>query len=351
VYIENQHGEPSGPSLEILSAARKVADRLGQRVVAVLLGFELKDRIHEPIKYGADEVLYVDDERLKSYACLPYTRMLHDMARWRRPYALLFVADEIGKDLAPRLAARLQTGLATDNIELEVGEFFYGPSKTTFSNLLVQIRPDFATRVAKIYTPRHRPQIATVRPGNFKALKPDPSRTGLTTTFTASFGPEDFKLVVEGIEDLPKTSVNLEGANCLISLGLGILRDGRGTSRNPRDAYNLAQDLAEAIAGRWGMKVEIGSSRGLIYAGLKELEGLITVERQIGQTGKTVSPEVYFALGISGAVQHRVGMQKSKKIVAVNIDPTAPILEISHYPIVGDLYEVVPRIIGEIRRH
>ncbi|MBI2183508.1 MAG: electron transfer flavoprotein subunit alpha/FixB family protein [Thaumarchaeota archaeon] len=350
VYMEHQAGEFTGPSLEVLAAGRKVADKLGQKLVAVLLGTNIEKLAHIAIEYGADQAIYADHAELSNYGCLQYTRVLHQMAQKKRPHAMLFVADEIGRDLAPRLAYRLETGLATDNIELEVTDYFYPPTKTTYKNLMVQIRPDFATRVARIYTPRTRPQIATVRPGNFKPLPKNPMRKGEVIRFSGSLVDSDFKVVVEGMEDLPKSGVDLQGADCIVSLGLGILKDGKGNPRNPLEAYKLANELADTVAAKWGMKVEIGSSRGLIYAGLKELEGIITVDRQVGQTGKTVSPDIYFALGISGSVQHKVGMQRSAKIVAINLNPKAPIFEIAHYPIVGDLYEVVPKIIEEIRR-
>ncbi|MBI4258214.1 MAG: electron transfer flavoprotein subunit alpha/FixB family protein [Thaumarchaeota archaeon] len=350
VYVEHYASEITGPTLEVLAAGRKVADKLNHKMVAVILGSGVEKLAYDAVQYGADQVIYSDHHDLNNYGCLQYTRVLYEMVQERHPNVMLFVADEIGRDLAPRLAYRLGTGLATDNIELDVADYFHAPSKTTFKNLLVQIRPDFATRVAKIYTPRTRPQIATVRPGNFKPSPRDPKRKGEVIPFFTVLTPDDFKVVVEGIEELPKSGVDLEGANCVVSLGLGILKDGKGIPRNPLEGYKLAKDLGDAVASRWGMKVEIGSSRGLIYARLKELEGIITAERQIGQTGKTVSPDVYFALGISGSVQHKVGMHRSAKIVAINLNPKSPIFEIAHYPIVGDLYEIVPKLIEEIRR-
>ena len=350
VYVVRENGRLTRPSLELIAAGRKVADKVGQRVVAVMLGYQLGDVVREAIEYGADAVLYADEPWLKNYLCLPYTRVLVDMVRQYKPYAFLFIADELGRDLSPRVAYRLKTGLATDNIDLEVEDYYFGPTQTTYKNVLAQIRPDFATRIAKIYTPRHRPQIASLRPGNFEPLPRNPGREGETIRFHPKPVEEDF--IVEVIEEsvLPKSPIDLENAKVIVSLGLGILRDGEGRPRNPREGYELAERLANLIRERYGVKVEIGATRALIYAELKELEGIITRERQVGQTGKTVAPDVYIALGISGAVQHRVGMIRSKNIVAVNTDPNAPIFEIAHYVVKDDLYKFIPKMIEYLEK-
>jgi electron transfer flavoprotein alpha subunit len=149
---------------------------------------------------------------------------------------------------------------------------------------------------------------------------------------------------------VPKSTVDLEGAQVVVSLGLGILRDGRGNPRNPREGYELGAKLVELIREKLGVKAELGATRALIYAELKELEGLVTSERQVGQTGKTVAPEVYIAVGISGSVQHRVGMIRSKKIVAINTDPQAPIFQLAHYGVRADLYEVLPKMIEYLKK-
>jgi electron transfer flavoprotein alpha subunit len=350
VYAQHEDGALTRPTLEILAAARAVADQLRQEVVAVLLGYGLDELVMEPIYYGADKVIYVDRPEFEHYLCLPYTRALEQLSRRYRPNIFLFVADEVGRDLAPRLAFRLNTGLATDNIDLKVEDFFHAPTQTLYKNVLAQVRPDFATRVAKIYTLRHRPQMATVRPGNFTPLPRDTTRTGLVEAFDPKLSDEDFAIRLLEVTRIPKSPIDLEGAQVVITLGLGILRDGSGRPRDPREAWRLAAELAEAIAARYGLKVELGITRALLYAELKALEGLAVKERQIGQTGKTVAPEVYIALGVSGAVQHKVGMLRSKKIIAVNLDPSAPILEIAHYPIVGDLYDVLPKLIEAVKK-
>ncbi|MER3601841.1 MAG: electron transfer flavoprotein subunit alpha [Nitrososphaerota archaeon] len=349
VYAQHEDGALTRPTLEILAAARSVADQLGEQVVAVLVGHGLEALRHEPIYYGADKVICVEGPSLEHYLCLPYARALEQLVRLYRPNAFLFVADEVGRDLAPRLAYRLGTGLATDNIDLRVEDYLHAPTQTVYKKVLAQVRPDFATRVAKIYTLRHRPQMATIRPGNFSPLPRNPSRRGVLEFFAPELQPEDFVIRLLEVSRIPKDPIDLEGAQVVITLGLGILRDGKGRPRSPSEAWRLAGELAQAISERYGVKVELGITRALLYAELKELEGLAVKERQIGQTGKTVAPDVYIALGVSGAVQHKVGMMRSKKIIAVNLDPSAPIFELAHYPIVGDLYEVVPELIKAVR--
>ncbi|MEM1964878.1 MAG: electron transfer flavoprotein subunit alpha/FixB family protein [Candidatus Caldarchaeum sp.] len=344
-YCVKEEDHLTRPSLEILAAARKVADKIGQQVGAVIIGYNLGGVLDEAIAYGADKVLYADEPWLKNYLCLPYTRVVCGMAEKMKPYAMLFVADELGRDLSPRVAYRLNTGLATDNINLEVEDYYFGPTNTTYKNVLAQIRPDFATRVAKIFTPRHRPQIASIRPGNFEPLPEDRSRVGEKIRFRPQPVPEDFSVEVIEEKQLPKTGVDLEAAKVVVSIGLGVLKDGSGNPRSPREGYELAKRLVDLVKERFGVPAELGATRALIYSEFKELEGLVTSERQVGQTGKTVSPDVYIAVGISGSVQHRVGMIKSKKIVAVNNDPKAPIFDIAHYGVKADLYDVVPKLI------
>ena len=343
-YCVREGDSLTRPSLEILAAARKVADKIGQKAVAVILGHGLDRVVENAIAHGADAVVYADEPWLEKYQCLPYTRVLCEMAEKMKPYAFLFVADELGRDLSPRVAYRLNTGLATDNIDLAVEDYYFGPTNTTYRNILAQIRPDFATRVAKIYTPRHRPQMASIRPGNFEPLRRDPSRRGELIRFRPTPVEEDFKVKILEEAIQRKSQIDLEGADIIISLGMGILRDGEGNPRNPREAFTLVSEILELIRRNYGLKGEIGATRALIYSELKELEGLITSERQVGQTGRTVAPQIYIAVGISGAVQHKVGMIKSKKIVAINSDRDAPIFELAHYAIKDDLYKVLPRL-------
>jgi len=343
VYLQRDKSGLTRDSQEVLAAGRKVADKLGQDLVGVILGEHLTKVVRDAISYGADRVLYVDSPAFADYFNLLYVDAIFSMVKERLPYVFLFAANELGKDVAGRVAYRAQTGLATDNVQLEVEDYFNPQMKETFKNLLIQIRPDFGTRLAKIYTPRQRPQMATVRPGNFTPLEPDPSRKGEKEEFQFKAGKYPVRVVK--VTELPVPKVDLAKADVVISLGLGILKDKTGRPRNPRDAYDLAVKLKQVFRERYGMSAEIGASRSLVYAEIKELEGLIGRENQVGQTGATVSPKLYFAFGISGALQHKVGMQRSRKVVAVNTDPGTPMMQMAHYPIVGDLYDELPRLI------
>ena len=343
VYLQHSKDGLTRDSLEVIAAGRKVADKLGQKVVGILLGDGVEALASQAIECGADNILYVDSPEYETYFNLLYIDTISAMVKARMPYVFLFAANELGKDLAARIAYRAGTGLATDNVQLEV-EDYTNPALGSFKNLLIQIRPDFGTRLARIYTPRNRPQMATVRPGNFTPLQADKRRGGKVETF--DFPEGRYPARVTEVLELPPPSPDLPGADAIISLGLGILKDASGHPRDPREAYGYAQELKRVIEEKHHMKAEIGASRALIYAEVKELEGLIGKGNQIGQTGTTVKPRLYIAIGISGALQHRVGMQNSGKIVAVNTDPEAPILKIAHYPIVGDLYVEVPKLIG-----
>lgn len=348
VYLQRDGDSLSADSTELIAAGRRVADKLKQEVVGVLLGNDLKGIPREAVEYGADRVLVVDDPALGDYFSLRIVDTLDYLVKQRKPYSFLFLSTEQGKDLAPRLAYREKTGLATDNIQLEVDDYFSPAAKLTYKNLVIQIRPDFGTRVAKIYTPRNRPQMSTVRPGNFEPLPRNAGRVGVIEKLPLPDKGKTYSAVVKEIRELPKPTVNLKGAQVVISLGMGVLRDKNGKVRDPREAYELAIKLKKLIEQKEGLKVEIGASRALIYAELKELQGLVSKDNQVGQTGTTVSPQVYIALGISGALQHRVGMQKSKKIVAINLDPNAPIFQLAHYPIVEDVYDFLPEMIARL---
>ncbi|MDA4136795.1 MAG: electron transfer flavoprotein subunit alpha/FixB family protein [Thaumarchaeota archaeon] len=348
VYLQRDGDSLSSDSKELIAAGRRVADKLKQEVVGVILGHELKGIAKEAIEFGADRVLAVDDPALGDYFSLRIIDTLHFLVKQRKPYSFLFLSTEQGKDLAPRLAYREKTGLATDNIQLEVDDYYSPGAKLTYKNLVIQIRPDFGTRVAKIYTPRNRPQMSTVRPGNFEPLPRDASRKGVIEKLDLPDRGKSYSAVVKEIRELPKPAINLKDAQVVISLGMGVLRDKNGKVRDPHDAYELALKLKKVIEERQGLRVEIGASRALIYAELKELQGCVGKDNQVGQTGTTVNAQVYIALGISGALQHKVGMQKSKKIVAVNLDPNAPIFQVAHYPIVEDVYDFLPEMIARM---
>ncbi|MDG6902906.1 MAG: electron transfer flavoprotein subunit alpha/FixB family protein [Nitrososphaerota archaeon] len=341
VYLQHSKGDLTRDSLELLAAGRGVADKLRQQNVGVLLGSGVEPLARKAVQYGADMVILVDSPALEPYFNLAYADAIYSLVKERRPYVFLFTANEVGKDIAARVAFRVPTGLATDNVQLAV-EDYNNPALGQFKDLLIQVRPDFGTRLARIYTPRHRPQMATVRPGNFAPLAPDPKRKGKVEN--VPFASRDYPARVTEVVELPPPVPDLAGADVVISLGLGILRDASGSPRDPREAYRHAEELKKVFEGRYHLKTEIGATRALIYAEVKELDGLIGKSNQVGQTGTTVKPKVYIAVGISGALQHRVGMQNSARIVAINSDPQAPIFKIAHYPIVGDLYEELPKL-------
>jgi len=345
VYLQHTKSKLTSDSLELIAAGRQVADKLGQKVVGVMLGSSLDELAKTAVRYGADSVLEVDSPAFEPYFNLAYVDAIYSLVKERKPYVFLFSANEVGKDIAARVAFKVPTGLATDNVQLAV-EDYNNPALGQFKNLLIQVRPDFGTRLARIYTPRHRPQMATVRPGSFPPLPDDPKRRGKVEK--VEFTPPNYPAKVKEVVELPPPVPDLRGADVVISLGLGILKDGSGSPRDPRDAYMYAQELKSVLEQKYHLKAEIGASRALIYAEIKQLEGLISKANQVGQTGATVRPKVYIAVGISGALQHRVGMQFSSKIVAINSDPDAPILKFAHYPIVGDLYEELPKLIKAI---
>ncbi len=341
MYLQQSKGDIMPASLELLAAGRWVADKLGQQNVGILVGSGLGPLAAKAIQYGADSVILVDSPALEKYFNLAYVDAVYSLVKERRPYAFLFTSNEVGKDIAGRVAYRVPTGLATDNVQLAV-EDYNNPALGQFKDLLIQVRPDFGTRLARIYTPKHRPQMATVRAGSFSPLAPDPTRKGKVEK--VDFTPRGYPARVTEVVELPPPVPDLAGADVVISLGLGILKDKSGAPRDPREAYGRAQELKAVLEGRHHLKTEIGATRALIYAEIKELAGIIGKGNQVGQTGSTVKPKVYIAAGISGALQHRVGMQNSAKIVAINTDPQAPIFKIAHYPIVGDLYEELPRL-------
>lgn len=344
VYLQREGEGLTRDSLELIGAGRKVADKLKQDLVGVIIGHNVGSVAQRAIEYGVDGVVFADSPSLATYFNLAYVDAVNAMVAAKRPYVFLFAANELGKDIAARIAYRLKTGLATDNVQLEIDDYYNPQLKANFQNLLIQIRPDFGTRLAKIYTPKTRPQMATVRPGNFSPPQRDPDRRGRLEEFEVEL--KDYPAKVKEVVELPKPPVDFAEAEVVVCLGLGILKDKAGRPRNPKEAYDMATELKRVFESKYGLKAEIGATRALLYAEVKELQGLITKYHQIGQTGATVSPKIYVGLGVSGALQHRVGMARSRKILAVNTDPAAPILQMAHYPIVGDLYEEVPRLVA-----
>jgi electron transfer flavoprotein alpha subunit len=351
IFIEILKGNMPSYCLEGIAAARKIASKVNMGVGALVASDVVNEEVVRTlIEYGADYVVAVEHPYLADYEPFAYTQALEEVVRERKPWALIFMADELGRDLAPRLAYKLVTGLATDNIDFDVEDFYHGLLKEKYTNILAQIRPDFATRIAKIYTPRHRPQIASLRPGSFKPLPRDPSRKGEVYRYKPSLSNYQIKIKVLGYEVIEDRGAELLEAKLIVSLGLGILRDAEGNPKNPLEAVELARKIIDLVRNKLGVKAAKGASRALIHADVKELRGIIIHDIQVGQTGKTVSPKVYIAAGISGAIQHRVGILRAGNIVSINIDPKAPIHEIAHYVIIEDLYRALPKLYEALLR-
>ena len=328
IFIEQEEGKIADVSLEILSKGRELADRLGSEVHALLCGHQVAPLSQELIHTGADRVLLADHPELAVYRTLPYARVTIDLMKERRPYIFLIGATPIGRDLAPRVASALRAGLTADCTDLQIGDYTNKRRKKTYKDLLLQIRPAFGGNlIATIINPDMHPQMASVRPGVMRRLEPDTSRQGEIEEIKPQFQPGDFALQVLSRETRV-SSVNLKDAATIVSGGGGV---------KSADDFALIKDLANALGG------EVGASRAAVDA------GYISREHQVGQTGSTVRPRLYIAAGISGAVQHRAGMDQSNKIIAINTDPEASIFKIAHYKIVGDLREVIPMMIETLR--
>jgi electron transfer flavoprotein alpha subunit len=315
VFAEQRDGKVRKVALELLGKGGELANDLGVKLVAVLLGHRVKDECQELIYHGADKVLLIDDPKLEHYQTNTYTDVLVQQVLKLKPEILIMGATFLGRDLAPRVARILGTGLTADCTGLEI-------DKT--ARLLLQTRPAFGGNViATITTPSNRPQMATVRPRVMKELERDVSRKGEIITATAEIDPNTIILKIVDIVKENKKSVNLEEANIIVAGGRGV---------GSADNFKSIQDLAKTLGG------EVGASRDVVDA------GWITSVHQVGQTGKTVRPKLYFACGISGAVQHIAGMRDSETIVAINSDPQAPIFQCADYGIVGDLHQILPML-------
>ena len=311
VFCEQRDGEIQSVALELLGVARELAEKTGEKVGAILLGNNVKAKAKELIAYGADEVHVVDDERLASFVTEPYAQAVTQIAREYTPSVILFGATSIGRDLAPRLSARLKTGLTADCTKLEMDE----------EGNLFMTRPAFGGNLfATIICPDHRPQMSTVRPGVMKKLERDDSREGEIVEETIAW--DESKFVVTVLEEVTEcqTCGQIENAKFLVSCGRGV--------KDVAPARELAMKLGGSVA----------SSRALVDIGVMD-HGC-----QVGQTGKTVRPQAYLAFGISGAIQHLAGMEESEFIVAVNTDKNAPIFKVANLGIVADAAAVLKNL-------
>jgi electron transfer flavoprotein alpha subunit len=325
VFVEQQDGRIAGVSLELLAKATQLAAALHGRVVAVVMGHGMAGLADMAVQHGADRVYLADHVELADFRSLPYARILVDLVQKHKPYILLLGATPAGRDLGPRVASACRAGLTADCTGLEIGDVKRGGRE--YKDLLYQIRPAFGGNViATIVNPEMHPQMATVREGVMAAGEPDPGHAGEIVIVEPAFEESDFALKILG-RSFRLPTCDLKNAQVIVAGGAGV---------GSKDGFQLIFDLAEALGA------EVGASRAAVDA------GFVSQEHQVGQTGVTVRPRLYIACGISGAVQHRAGMDASSRIMAINSDPEAPIFQIAHYKIVGDLEEVIPAMISEL---
>ncbi len=348
VFCEQREGKLMNTDFELISEGRKLADERGSKLVGILLGGEgIENSAKELGGYGADKVIVCADRNLEVYTTDAYSKVLCDVVMEKKPEVLLIGASNIGRDLGPRVAARLHTGLTADATHLDIDmdryiQFLKESSTIDLEKIkfnmedtnLKMTRPAFGGHLmATIICPRFRPCMSTVRPGVMKKAEFDQTKADACEIEMAQFSLNDGDLRTKVLEVVKETKklVDLIGADIVVSVG-------RGISKDPEKGIRLAEELAEALGG--GV---VGASRAVTDA------GWLSSDHQVGQTGKTVHPRIYVALGISGAIQHKAGMQDSEIIIAVDSNETAPIFECADYGIVGDLFEVVPHMIEEIR--
>ena len=328
VFAEQENGVLADVSLELLGKGRELASRLGVPLAAVLLGHGVAPLAAALGARGADRVHLADDPALARYQTASYARTVCALIQARRPQICLFGATPLGRDLAPSVASAMRCGLTADCTDLQIGEYADAKSGETFRDLLLQIRPAFGGNIiATIVNPRNWPQMATVREGVMKMPAADPAHVAEVVPFAP--GIDASLLPVEVLESVRRArKVNLKAARVIVAGGAGV---------GSRENFRLVEELAAALGGA------VGASRAAVDL------GFVDPDHQVGQTGTTVRPALYIACGISGAVQHRAGMQESAKILAINSDPEAPIFGIAHYGIVGDLCEVIPQFIRAVR--
>lgn len=320
VFAEQRGGELVNVAFELLGRGRGLADELGVPLTAALLGQGVDSLAQPLIAAGADKVHVIQDTRLEKYNTSAYAHAMIRLILAEKPEIVLYGATHIGRDLAPRIAKRLDTGLTADCTELTIEEG---------TNMLLQTRPAFGGNImATIMCPDHRPQMSTVRPGIMKALEPDPSRQGEIVNFDAGLTDADVMTRIIEIIKERKQVANLEDAKVIVSGGRGV---------GGAEGFKTIQALADTL------NAEVGGSRVAVE------KGWISKDHQVGQTGKTVRPQLYIACGISGSIQHRAGMQNSDFIVAINKDPSAQIFTVADIGIVGDLFEVIPPLIEELK--
>ncbi|MGF0035130.1 electron transfer flavoprotein subunit alpha/FixB family protein [Victivallis vadensis] len=324
VFIEQEAGKIADVSLELVCKGRELAAQLGVKTEAVLLGDNVAGCVDTLFAYGCDNVFLAEDSRLEPFTVLPYAKVIMDLIRAHKPNILLFGATLKGRELAPRVASEKLGGLTADCTDLRIDDFEDKKNNKSYTNKLMQIRPAFGGNIiATIVNTWDDPQMVTVREGVMKLDEPDFGRKGTVTPVEVKL--TDAETVIKVLERVrADKEVDLKGAQIIVAGGYGV-----GSKAN----FKLIYDLAEALGG------EVGASRAAVDA------GWIDHDHQVGQTGVTVRPRLYIACGISGSIQHCAGMSESKKIIAINTDPGAPIFSVAHYAIVGDLNTVIPQMI------
>ena len=319
VFAEQREGELQKVSLELLGEGRRQADKLGVKLTALLLGDNVAHLADELAKHGADEVLVAEDKNLAHYTTDAYTKVICDLANERKPGILFVGATFIGRDLGPRVAARLNTGLTADCTSIDVG---------VENGDLLATRPAFGGNLmATIACPDHRPQMATVRPGVFEKVNTNGADCKIEKV-AVQLSDSDVRTKVLETVKTAKDIVDISEAKIIVAGGRGV-----GSKEN----FDLVKELAEALGG------VVAGSRAAVE------KGWVENAYQVGQTGKTVKPTIYVACGISGAIQHVAGMQDSEVIIAINKDETAPIMQVADYGIVGDLKKVIPELIAQVK--
>ena len=331
VFAQQVDNVISNIAFELIGKGKELAKDLGVEVTAVLVGSDVKGLADQLAEYGADKVIVVDDPELKEYRTEPYTHAIASVIEEFKPEIFLIGATAIGRDLGPRVCARIHTGLTADCTKLDIGDFPMNPvpGRETKHNQLLMTRPAFGgNTIATIACPDFRPQMATVRPGVMQKAPKEAGKKAVVTEFNPGFTKNNKYVDILEVVKAVSNTVDIMDAKILVSGGRGV-----GSPEN----FKILDDLAEAIGGT------VSCSRAVVDAGWKPKD------LQVGQTGKTVRPNVYFAIGISGAIQHLAGMEESDIIVAINKDESAPIFDVADYGVVGDLNKIVPMLTEKIK--
>ena len=326
VFAQQVDNVLDGVAFELLGKGKELAKDLNTEVTAVLIGSGVKELADQLAEYGADRVIVVDDPQLKDYRTEPYAHALASVINEYKPEIMLVGATAIGRDLGPTVSARVKTGLTADCTMLEIGDFPLNaaPGQEQQHNQLLMTRPAFGgNTIATIACPYNRPQMATVRPGVMQKIAPIAGAKANVVEYNPGFTPNDRYVEILNIVKAVKNTANIMDAKILVSGGRGV-----GSKEN----FKLLEDLAEVLGGT------VSCSRAVVE------NGWLPVDLQVGQTGKTVRPQIYFAIGISGAIQHVAGMEDSDLIVAINKDEDAPIFDVADYGLVGDLNKIVPAL-------